>query len=124
MKKLTMPHDAIETLKQAYLYREDGFRSERFTELYLDWCKQTGYNDLDGENFRVYVKVYGEPPRPKTASLASATGDARGRVTNRMGPGIRKTDANDWKTPCSTMLVETHRREMIRRQLNATNKAA
>ena len=123
MKKMTMPHDAIETLKQAYLYREDGFRSERFTELYLDWCKQTGYNDLDGENFRVYVKVYGEPPRPKTASLASATGNAKGRVTNRMGPGIRKTDANDWKAQQHEM-VEAQRREMIRRQLNGTNKAA
>lgn len=124
MKKMTMPYDAIETLKQAYLYRECGFRNKRFAELYLDWCKQTNYSDISGENFRVYVKVYGEPARPKTSSLVSATGNAKGRVTNRMGPGIRKTETTDWKAQLTTEMVEAQRREMIRRQLNATNKAA
>ena len=68
----TMPTTAVEILKQAYLYRQDGFQSERFTELYLDWCKATNYADTDGENFRVYVKVHGEPARTRSASFVSS----------------------------------------------------
>ena len=44
-----MPTTAVEILKQAYLYRQEGFQSERFTELYLDWCKATNYADTDGK---------------------------------------------------------------------------
>ena len=47
--KMTMPTTAVEILKQAYLYREDGFQNERFNELYLDWCKATNYADTDGK---------------------------------------------------------------------------
>ena len=46
-------------------------------------------------------------------SLVSATGNAKGRVTNRMGPGIRKTETTDWKAQLTTEMVEAQRREMI-----------
>jgi len=114
--KMTMPTTAVEILKQAYLYRQDGFQSERFTELYLDWCKATNYADTDGENFPVYVKVHGEPARIRSASSVSSNTDtrARSRGTNRMMM-IKTGDDN---SHCDTATVEKYRRELMRKLAN------
>ena len=114
--KLAMTSKATEILKQACLYREDGFQSERFTELYLDWCKATNYADTDGENFRVYVKVHGEPARIRSASFISSNTDtrARSRGTNRM----MMTKKGDENSHCDTATVEKYRRELMRKLAN------
>ena len=114
--KMTMPTTAVEILKQAYLYRQDGFQSERFTELYLDWCKATNYADTDGKSFRVYVKVHGEPARTRSASFVSANPETRvrSRGTNRMM--MRKT--GDENSHCDAATVEKYRREIMRKLVN------
>ena len=114
--KMTMPTKATEILKQAYLYRQDGFQNERFTELYLDWCKATKYADTDGENFRVYVKVHGESARTRSASFVSSNTDtrARSRGTNRM----MMTKIGDESSHCDTATVEKYRQEIMRKLAN------
>ena len=115
--KLAMTSKATEILKQAYLYRQDGFTNERFTELYCTWCKATNYEDTDGENFRVYVKIHGEPARTRSASFVSANPEtrARARGTNRMI--MTKTGGED--SHCDTATVEKYRREIMRKLANA-----
>ena len=114
MKKKKLPQAAIDICKRAYLYRKEGFRDPRFSELYQDFCKATDFQDLDTDNFRVYVKAYGEV-RAGNKTFGTVLNGSKVVIHNRalLKFGGRKSDTQEF--------IEKHKEQMMRRMFLENN---
>ena len=107
MKKKNLPKAAIEICKRAYLYRKEGFLEPRFSELYQDFCEATNWEDTDTDNFRVYVKAYGDV-RPGNKTFGTVLDGSKVVIQYRafLKSDTAKSDTQDF--------IEKHREEMMR----------
>ena len=108
MKKKNLPQAAIDICKRAYLYRKEGFRDYRFSELYQEFCQATNFEDIDTENFRVYVKAYGDV-RPGNKTFGTVLDGSKVVIQNR---AFLKSDTQKHPT---VEFIERHKAEMMRK---------
>ena len=113
MKKKNLPQTAIEICKRAYLYRKEGFRDPRFSELYQEFCKATNWEDLDTDNFRVYVKAYGEV-RPGNKTFGTVLDGSKVVIHNR---AFLKSDTQKHPT---VDFIERHKASMMRNMFRSS----
>jgi hypothetical protein len=60
MKLQQLNRDAVQLCERAYRHRKESFQNKEYEKLYLDFCKETNYEDIDPKNFEAYVGVYGK----------------------------------------------------------------
>jgi hypothetical protein len=113
MKIKTLNKEQREICQKARQNQKDHFHNKSFTDLYLDFCKATNYEDTSAENFMVYTKIYGAQSKYQDRQYQSlgSTG-ATAYAYNRM---IKAGESE--KTGKS--FIEGHRTSMMRRMRNA-----
>jgi hypothetical protein len=113
MKIKTLNKEQREICQKAYKKQKDHFHNKSFTDLYLDFCKATNYEDTSAENFMVYTKIYGGNSAQKNHQFQSSSNSGSRMVTHN-----RRMNAAD-SEKLTHAFIEDHRVEMMRRMTHA-----
>lgn len=108
MKFEKLNKQQIQLCEQAYPYRKDSYQSKNYEELYLKFCRETDYQDIDPEAFNTYVALFGRRTSggKQFSSLNRSTGTVVHTRTTMIkgGDGLTKSVSEHVLSECSNLL--------------------
>ena len=93
-----MPSKALVQLVAANGIKDKSFGNPEWYLAYQDFCKASGYQDMDAAKFLTYVKFYGKiGPRTLDRTEEAKDGSVTTTVTRMIDSGFTKKSIGDYR---------------------------